>query len=94
MTIAVGIGANTALLSSFNRLVLHPIDLPDAGRIVRIWTNNKERKVVAPIMSVPKFECSARRRPASAADPSKQVSASGLLGAPLEHRTFRRSKLC
>ena len=56
LTIAVGIGANTALFSIFNRLVLHPIDLPDAGRIVRIWTNNQERNVVAPIMSVPKFE--------------------------------------
>ncbi len=56
LTIAIGIGANTALFSIFNRLVLHPIDLPDAGRIVRIWTNNSERNIVAPIMSVPKFE--------------------------------------
>ncbi|MES1194607.1 MAG: hypothetical protein ABUL65_01850, partial [Opitutus sp.] len=38
LTIAVGIGANTALFSIFNKLVLHPIDLPDAGRIVRLWT--------------------------------------------------------
>ena len=56
LTIAVGIGANTALFSIFNQLVLHPIDLPDAGRLVRVWTNNKERNVVAPVMSVPKFE--------------------------------------
>jgi predicted permease len=56
LTIAVAIGANTALFSIFNRLVLHPIDLPDADRIVRIWTNNQERNIVAPIMSVPKFE--------------------------------------
>jgi predicted permease len=56
LTIAVAIGANTALFSIFNKLVLHPIDLPDADRIVRIWTNNQERNIVAPIMSVPKFE--------------------------------------
>lgn len=56
LTIAVAIGANTALFSIFNRLVLHPIDLPEAGRLVRIWTNNKERNVVGPVMSVPKFE--------------------------------------
>ena len=56
LTIAVGIGANTALFSIFNQLVLHPLDLPDASRIVRIWTNNKERNVVGPVMSVPKFE--------------------------------------
>ena len=56
LTIAVGIGANTALFSIFNKLVLHPLDLPESGRIVRLWTNNKERNVVGPVMSVPKFE--------------------------------------
>ena len=52
LTIAVAIGANTALFSIFNQLVLHPLDLPDAGRIVRLWTNNVERNVVGPVMSV------------------------------------------
>ena len=56
LTIAVAIGANTALFSIFNQLVLHPLDLPDAGRIVRLWTNNVERNVVGPVMSVPKYE--------------------------------------
>ena len=56
LTIAIGIGADTAMLSIFNTLVLHPIDLPDAGRIVRIWTDNKARSVLAPVMSVPKFK--------------------------------------
>lgn len=55
LTIAIGIGANTTLFSVFNKVVLHPIDLPDAGRLVRIWTNNKARNVVAPVMSVPKY---------------------------------------
>jgi predicted permease len=54
-TIAVGIGANTTLFSVFDTLVLSPIALPDAGRLVRIWTNNKERNVVAPVMSAPKY---------------------------------------
>src|SRR5215467_4253950 len=56
LTIAIGVGADTAMLSIFNTLVLHPIDLPDAGRIVRIWTDNKARQVLAPVMSVPKFK--------------------------------------
>jgi predicted permease len=56
LTMAVAIGANTALFSIFNRLILHPIDLPDAGRLVRIWTNNTGRNVVGPVLSVPKFE--------------------------------------
>jgi predicted permease len=55
LTIALGIGANTALFSVFNTVVLHPINLPDAGRLARIWTNNTTRNIVAPIMSVPKY---------------------------------------
>ena len=55
LTIAIGIGANTTLFSVFNTVVLNPINLPDAGRLVRIWTNNKARNVVAPVMSVPKY---------------------------------------
>ena len=55
LTIAVGISANTTLFSVFNTLVLNPIDLPDAGRLVRLWTNNKARNVVAPVISVPKY---------------------------------------
>lgn len=55
LTIALGIGANTALFSVFNTVVLNPINLPDAGRLVRIWTNNKARNVIAPVMSVPKY---------------------------------------
>jgi predicted permease len=56
LTIAVAIGANTALFSIFDRLVLNPLDLPEANRLVRIWTNNTERNVVGPVMSVPKYE--------------------------------------
>jgi predicted permease len=56
LTMAIAIGANTALFSIFNKLILNPIELPEAGRIVRIWTNNKERNVVGPVLSVPKYE--------------------------------------
>ena len=56
LIIAVALGANTALVSIFNRLVLHPLDLPQAGRLVRLWTNNQGRNLQAPIVSVPKYE--------------------------------------
>jgi predicted permease len=55
-TIAIGIAADTAMFSIFSTLVLHPIDLPDAGRIVRIWTDNRARGILAPVMSVPKYK--------------------------------------
>jgi predicted permease len=61
-TIAIGIGANTALFSIFNTLVLSPIALPDAGRLVRIWTNNKQRNVAGPVLSVPKYRMFAEQQ--------------------------------
>jgi predicted permease len=62
LTIALSIGANTALFSVFNSLVLNPIDLPDAGRLVRIWTNDQARQITAPILSVPKYRAFAEQQ--------------------------------
>lgn len=56
LTIAVGIGANTALFSIFNRLVLAPLDLPQPDQVVRLWANNPDRNLLAPVISVPKYE--------------------------------------
>ena len=44
------------------RARLRPIDLPDAGRIVRIWTDNKARGVTAPVMSVRKYKVFAAQQ--------------------------------
>ncbi|MDB6095349.1 MAG: permease [Verrucomicrobia bacterium] len=56
LTIAVGIGANTALFSVFNRLVLHPLSLPNPSTLVAIWTNNPALNFNAPAVSWPRFE--------------------------------------
>lgn len=56
LTIAVGIGANTALFSVFNRLVLNPLSLPDSSRLVRVWTNDASRNFQAPAISYPRYE--------------------------------------
>ena len=37
VTIAVGIGANTALFSVYDRLVLNPVTLPQPSSLVAIW---------------------------------------------------------
>lgn len=55
-TIALAVGANTALFSVFDRLVLRPIDLPESDRLVRIWINNPDRNLLGSFLSVPRYE--------------------------------------
>ncbi|MEO8680343.1 MAG: ABC transporter permease, partial [Vicinamibacterales bacterium] len=56
LTIAVGIGANTALFSVFDRLVLNPVTLPQPQSLVAIWANNPKTALNAPVVSWPRYE--------------------------------------
>jgi len=56
LTIAVGIAANTALFSVYDRLVLNPVTIPDPSSLVAIWTNNPQLNLNAPAISWPRYE--------------------------------------
>ncbi len=56
LTLALGIAASTALFSLFNELILHPHRFPAPDTLVRIWTNNAAKNLVAPAISWPKFQ--------------------------------------
>ena len=56
LTLAVAIGANTAMFSIYDRLVLNPVTLPNPDSLVAIWFNNPQRSTQSPSISVPRFE--------------------------------------
>jgi predicted permease len=56
LTMAVGIGANTALFSVYDRLVLHPVTIPRPSSLVAIWANNPALNFNAPAVSWPRYE--------------------------------------
>lgn len=60
LTIAVGIAANTALFSVFDRLILNPVALPQPASLVAIWTNNPALNFNAPAVSWPRYQMIAR----------------------------------
>ena len=56
LTIAVGIGANTALFTVYDRLVLNPVTIPDPASLVAIWANNPQLNFNAPAIAWPRYE--------------------------------------
>jgi len=62
LTIAVGIGANTALFSVYDRLVLNPVTISRPASLVALWINNPQLNFNAPAMSWPKYEDVRRTR--------------------------------
>jgi predicted permease len=56
LTLAVGIASNAALFSVYDRLILHPVSVPDPSSLVALWTNNTQANFNAPALSWPRYQ--------------------------------------
>src|SRR5438067_4805982 len=55
-TLALGVGLNTAIFSLINDLFLRSLPFKEPARVVRMYSNARERKLLELAISVPRFE--------------------------------------
>jgi len=55
LTLALGIGANTAVFTVFSAVVLRPLPYPDADRLAKVYMDNRELGIHDDITSYPNY---------------------------------------
>jgi putative ABC transport system permease protein len=55
LTLALGIGANTAIFSVINAVLLRPLPYAEPGRLVALWETNAQRPMSRDSISYPNF---------------------------------------
>src|SRR5215467_7098587 len=56
VTLALGIGLNAAIFSLINDLFLRPLPFKDPARLVHLYSNARERKLLELAVSIPRFQ--------------------------------------
>src|SRR5205823_8254296 len=56
ITLALGIGLNTAIFSLINDLFLRGLPFKEPGRVVHMYSNARERNLLELAVSVPRFQ--------------------------------------
>ena len=55
LTFALGIGANSAVFSVFNGVLLRPLPYPDSDGITMVWMDNRRQGIKEDVTSYPTF---------------------------------------
>src|SRR5436853_7460701 len=56
LTLALGVGLNTAIFSLINDLFLRSLPFKEPARVVRMYSNARERKLLELAISAPRFQ--------------------------------------
>ena len=88
VTLALGIGANTAIFSAVNAVLLRPLPYPDADRVVMIWEKRAREAVLDAPVAPADFVDWEKRQASFEAIAGMSTSAVDLTGAGEPVRLF------